>query len=55
MDESVLIGLGVIVFAALLFDGRRTLAAGSNPRVANGALLLVLATLVGVAVIVAIA
>lgn len=47
MDASILTALVVIVFMTLLLAGRRTLAAGTNRQVANGATLFVLATIAG--------
>ena len=43
-----LVGLFVVVvFLALLFLGRAQIAKGSNPQVANGAVLLTLAAIAG--------
>jgi len=55
VSESILLVLAAVVFMALLLTGRRALAAGANQQVANGATLLVLATVVGVVTLAAIA
>ncbi|QIK76675.1 hypothetical protein [Nocardioides piscis] len=47
MDIALVAWLVVVVFVALLVGGRGQIAKGSNAQVANGAVLLVLATVVG--------
>ena len=47
MDIALLALIVVLAFVALLGEGRRRIAKGSNAQVANGAVLLVLATVVG--------
>lgn len=51
MDIALLALLVVIAFVALLGVGRSQIAKASNPQVANGAVLLVLATIVGLLVL----
>jgi formate hydrogenlyase subunit 4 len=48
MDIAVVALLVIVVFVALLGAGRGQIAKGSNAQVANGAVLLSLATIVGV-------
>ena len=48
MNVGLLAILVVIVFVVLLGVGRSQIAKGSNAQVANGATLLVLATIAGV-------
>lgn len=55
MDASILVVLLVVAFAALLLGGRQAIARGLNASAANGAALLVLATLVGMAALLVLA
>ena len=48
MDIGLLLPLVIVAFLALLLVGHSQLAKGVNDQAANGALLLVLATLAGV-------
>lgn len=48
MSVELLALLLVIIFVALLVLGRAQIARGANPQVANGAVVLVVATVVGV-------
>ncbi|NPC96979.1 hypothetical protein [Nocardioides sp. zg-DK7169] len=48
MDILLLAPLVVVLFFVLLFMGRGSLARGTNAATANGATLLVLATILGV-------
>lgn len=52
MNASLLVVLVALVFVGLLVAGRRGIARGANPDVATGAMLLVLATVVGVPLVV---
>lgn len=48
MAVEILVLVVVVAFLALLGVGRRQIAQGTNAQVANGATVLVLATVVGV-------
>lgn len=48
MDSSLLALIALVAFVVLLVLGRRRIAQGANAQVANGAVLLILATIVGV-------
>lgn len=47
MDLTLLALVVVAAFVTLLFVGRRQIAAGANPQLANGAVLLVLGAILG--------
>lgn len=47
MDIALVALVAAVVFVALLVAGRGQIAKGSNAQVANGAVLLTLATIVG--------
>jgi len=47
VDSSLLAVIALVVFVVLLMSGRRQIATGANAQVANGAVLLTLATIVG--------
>lgn len=48
MSVELLAVVAVVVFVALLLAGRSQLAKGAGTEVANGATLLVLATVIGI-------
>lgn len=51
MNATLFVALVALVFVGLLVAGRRDISRGANPVVASGAMLLVLATVVGVALV----
>lgn len=51
MSIELLIIVGLVLFAVLLTLGHRQLAAGANLQTANGAALMALATVLGVAAV----
>ena len=51
MGSDVLLILAAAAFMTLLFAGRRELVESAGAKVANGVLMLVLATLAGVVII----
>ena len=51
MDSNIFAGLLALVFVLLLLTGRAQIVKGANAQVANGSVVLVLATLAGAAVL----